>query len=252
MVLSVLARSSLFFSQSHSPDTWRGDDLRAAFHPATLLGGINRILTEYVATYVLSVGLFILGAWWLRFLTLARWPGRSYGSICSLEARVFGKFALRSPDRAGVWNSKSTPRRGRDFQDSTAWSVDGDHGRCRCGVSGERRDPSDLWRTRRGSSLDLIEAARVRHIQFVAAQSAGAAPSWRRQMATTGRPGVFVVSHGSSAAGAHRWPWSCLPRPTAAHRAFRVRSPEPVAVLDCVETSIINIYFKELQKIEQP
>jgi len=54
-----------------------------------------------------------------------------------------------------------------------------------------------------GSSLDLIEAARVRHIQFVAAQHAGAAAI----MAATdgdlsGRPGVLVTSPGSSAASA--------------------------------------------------
>ena len=54
-----------------------------------------------------------------------------------------------------------------------------------------------------GSSLDLIEAARVRRIQFVAAQSAGAAAI---MAATDGdlaaRPGVLVTSQGPSAASA--------------------------------------------------
>jgi len=54
-----------------------------------------------------------------------------------------------------------------------------------------------------GSSLDLIEAARARRIQFVAAQHAGAAAI----MAATdgdlaGRPGVCVTAVGSGAAGA--------------------------------------------------
>ncbi len=54
-----------------------------------------------------------------------------------------------------------------------------------------------------GSSLDLIEAARVRRIQFVAAQDAGAAAI---MAATDGdlaaRPGVLIASQGSSAARA--------------------------------------------------
>ena len=54
-----------------------------------------------------------------------------------------------------------------------------------------------------GSSLDLIEAARARRIQFVAAEHAGAAAV----MAATdgdlaGRPGVCVTAVGSGAAGA--------------------------------------------------
>ena len=59
MVLGVLAGVfSLFFLPIALAGYLARRRLEAAFHPATLLGGINRILTEYVATYVLSVGLF--------------------------------------------------------------------------------------------------------------------------------------------------------------------------------------------------
>jgi acetolactate synthase-1/2/3 large subunit len=54
-----------------------------------------------------------------------------------------------------------------------------------------------------GSSLDLIEAARARRIQFVAAQQAGAAAIMAATDGDlTGRPGVCVTSVGSGAAGA--------------------------------------------------
>lgn len=69
--------------------------LEGAFHPILLWGGINRILPEYVATYILSVGLFIVAGmiaalpyvgpllWpflWFYFLLILT---RMFGEICA-------------------------------------------------------------------------------------------------------------------------------------------------------------------------
>ncbi|MBP2670149.1 MAG: ilvB 2 [candidate division NC10 bacterium] len=54
-----------------------------------------------------------------------------------------------------------------------------------------------------GSSLDLIEAVRARHIQFVPAQQAGAAAIMAATDGDlTGKPGVCLTAAGSGAAGA--------------------------------------------------
>ena len=62
MVLGVLAGTfTLFFVPMALAGYLARRRLEAAFHPVTLWGGINAVLTEYVPTYVLSIGLFIAG-----------------------------------------------------------------------------------------------------------------------------------------------------------------------------------------------
>jgi small basic protein len=72
--------------------------LEAAFHPLSLWGGINEILPAYVATYVLSVGLFIVAgmAAALPYVGPLLWPflwfyfllvlTRLFGEICATVA----------------------------------------------------------------------------------------------------------------------------------------------------------------------
>lgn len=94
MVLGVLAGVfSLFFLPIALAGYLARQRLEAAFHPATLLGGINRILTEYVATYVLSVGLFILGGMVaaIPYVGPLAWPFLWF-YLLVVQARVFGEI----------------------------------------------------------------------------------------------------------------------------------------------------------------
>jgi small basic protein len=95
MVLGVLAGMfTLFFVPIGLAGYLARRRLEAAFHPATLWGGINAVLTEYVPTYVLSVGLFIAAGmlaavpylgpiiWPFLWFYLLLFQARLFGDIC--------------------------------------------------------------------------------------------------------------------------------------------------------------------------
>jgi len=95
MVLGVLAGMfTLFFVPIALAGYLARRRLEAAFHPAVLWGGINAVLTEYVPTYVLSVGLFIAGGmvaaipyagpiiWPFLWFYLLLVQARLFGDIC--------------------------------------------------------------------------------------------------------------------------------------------------------------------------
>jgi small basic protein len=70
--------------------------LEAAFHPISLWGGINEILPEYVATYVLSVGLFIVAgmAAALPYVGPLLWPFLWFYFLLVLT-RLFGEVCAK-------------------------------------------------------------------------------------------------------------------------------------------------------------
>jgi hypothetical protein len=95
MVLGVLAGMfTLFFVPMALAGYLARRRLEAAFHPVVLWGGINAVLTEYVPTYVLSVGLFIAGGmvaaipyagpiiWPFLWFYLLLVQARLFGDIC--------------------------------------------------------------------------------------------------------------------------------------------------------------------------
>jgi hypothetical protein len=95
MVLGVLAGMfTLFFVPIALAGYLARRRLEAAFHPVVLWGGINAVLTEYVPTYVLSVGLFIAGGmvaaipyagpiiWPFLWFYLLLVQARLFGDIC--------------------------------------------------------------------------------------------------------------------------------------------------------------------------
>ena len=95
MVLGVLAGMfMLFFVPIALAEYLARRRLEAAFHPVVLWGGINAVLTEYVPTYVLSVGLFIAGGmvaaipyagpiiWPFLWFYLLLVQARLFGDIC--------------------------------------------------------------------------------------------------------------------------------------------------------------------------
>jgi hypothetical protein len=95
MVLGVLAGMfTLFFVPMALAGYLARRRLEAAFHPMILWGGINAVLTEYVPTYVLSIGLFIAGgmlaaipyvgpiAWPFLWFYLLLVLARLFGDIC--------------------------------------------------------------------------------------------------------------------------------------------------------------------------
>lgn len=98
MVLGVLAGVfTLFFMPIALAAYLAQQRIEAAFHPATLLGGISKILTEYVATYVLSVGLFIV-AGMLAAIPYAGpliWPFLWF-YLLLVQARLFGEICAQA------------------------------------------------------------------------------------------------------------------------------------------------------------
>ncbi len=96
MVLGILAGVfTLFFLPMALAGYLGRRRLEAAFHPATVWGGINEILPEYVAAYLLSVGLFIVAGmvaaipyfgpiiWPLVLFYLLLVQARLFGEICT-------------------------------------------------------------------------------------------------------------------------------------------------------------------------
>jgi hypothetical protein len=94
MVLGVLAGMfMLFFVPIGLAGYLAQRRLEAAFHPVMLWGGINEILTEYVPTYVLSVGLFIAGGMLaaIPYLGPIIWPFLWF-YLLLVQARLFGEI----------------------------------------------------------------------------------------------------------------------------------------------------------------
>ena len=92
MVLGVLAGMfTLFFVPIALAGYLARRRLEAAFHPAVLWGGINAVLTEYVPTYVLSVGLFIAGGMVaaIPYVGPIIWPFLWF-YLLLVQARLFG------------------------------------------------------------------------------------------------------------------------------------------------------------------
>jgi hypothetical protein len=96
MVLGVLAGVFTLFFFPMAMARYIGQRrLEAAFHPILLWEGINGVLPEYVATYLLSVGLYILGgliaaipyagplSWPFVWFYLLLVQARLFGEICS-------------------------------------------------------------------------------------------------------------------------------------------------------------------------
>ena len=98
MVLGVLAGMfTLFFVPIGLAGYLARRRLEAAFHPVMLWGGINEILTEYVPTYVLSVGLFIAGGMLaaIPYLGPLIWPFLWF-YLLLVQARLFGEICGRA------------------------------------------------------------------------------------------------------------------------------------------------------------
>lgn len=98
MVLGVLAGVfSLFFLPMALARYLGQRRLEAAFHPGMLWEGINTILPEYVATYLLSVGLTILlglvAA--VPYLGGLAWPFLWF-YLLLVEARLFGEICAKT------------------------------------------------------------------------------------------------------------------------------------------------------------
>jgi Protein of unknown function (DUF4013) len=94
MVLGVLAGMfMLFFVPIALAGYLARRRLEAAFHPVMLWGGINEILTEYVPTYVVSVGLFIAGGMLaaIPYLGPIIWPFLWF-YLLLVQARLFGEI----------------------------------------------------------------------------------------------------------------------------------------------------------------
>ena len=94
MVLGVLAGMfTLFFVPIGLAGYLARRRLEAAFHPVMLWNGINEILTEYVPTYVLSVGLFIAGGMLaaIPYLGPLIWPFLWF-YLLLVQARLFGEI----------------------------------------------------------------------------------------------------------------------------------------------------------------
>jgi len=98
MVLGVLAGMfTLFFVPIGLAGYLARRRLEAAFHPVMLWGGINQVLTEYVPTYVLSVGLFIAGGMLaaIPYLGPIIWPFLWF-YLLLVQARLFGEICSKA------------------------------------------------------------------------------------------------------------------------------------------------------------
>ncbi len=98
MVLGVLAGVFLLFFLPMAMAHFLGRQrIEAAFHPGILWEGINTILAEYVATYLLSVGLFILGGLVaaIPYLGGLLWPFLCF-YLTLVQARLFGEICAKA------------------------------------------------------------------------------------------------------------------------------------------------------------
>jgi hypothetical protein len=97
MVLGVLAGVfTLFFLPIALAGYLATSRLEAAFHPATLWGGINEILAEYVATYMLCLGLFIVSGVLaaVPYLGPIVWPFLWF-YLLLVQVRLFGEICAK-------------------------------------------------------------------------------------------------------------------------------------------------------------
>ncbi len=94
MVLGVLAGMfTLFFVPMALAGYLARRRLEAAFHPVILWAGINAVLTQYVPTYVLSVGLFIVAGMVaaIPYFGPIIWPFLWF-YLLLVQARLFGEI----------------------------------------------------------------------------------------------------------------------------------------------------------------
>lgn len=98
MVLGVLAGMfTLFFVPMALAGYLTRRRLEAAFHPVILWAGINAVLTDYVPTYVLSIGLFIAGGMLaaIPYVGPIIWPFLWF-YLLLVQARLFGDICGRA------------------------------------------------------------------------------------------------------------------------------------------------------------
>lgn len=98
MVLGVLAGVfMLFFLPMALARYLVQGRIEAAFHPGTLWEGINAVLAEYVATYLLSIGSFILAALVaaVPYLGPLVWPFLWF-YLMLVQARLFGEICAKA------------------------------------------------------------------------------------------------------------------------------------------------------------
>jgi hypothetical protein len=98
MVLGVLAGVfTLFFFPMALAHYIGQRRLEAAFHPGMLWEGINGVLGEYVATYLLSVGLYILAGLVavIPYVGALSWPFVWF-YLLLVQARLFGEICAKA------------------------------------------------------------------------------------------------------------------------------------------------------------
>jgi len=98
MVLGVLAGLFTLFFFPMAMARYIGQRrLEAAFHPAMLWEGINGVLAEYVATYLLCVGLYILGGLVaaIPYVGALSWPFLWF-YLLLVQARLFGEVCAKT------------------------------------------------------------------------------------------------------------------------------------------------------------
>jgi uncharacterized protein DUF4013 len=98
MVLGVLTGVfTLFFLPMALAHYLEQRRIEAAFHPGILWDGINAVLAEYVATYLLSVGSYILGA---LLAAIPYFGGLAWPFLCFylalVHARLFGEVCAKA------------------------------------------------------------------------------------------------------------------------------------------------------------
>jgi hypothetical protein len=97
MVIGVLAGVfSLFFLPIALARYLAHRRLEAAFHPGLLWEGINGVLGEYVATYILCVGLYIAAGMCaaIPYFGALAWPFLFF-YLLLVQARLFGEICAR-------------------------------------------------------------------------------------------------------------------------------------------------------------
>lgn len=98
MVLGILAGVfTLFFFPMAMAHYIAHRRLEAAFQPALLWEGINRVLAEYVATYLFCIGLFILGGLTaaIPYVGALSWPFLWF-YLLLVQARLFGDVCVKA------------------------------------------------------------------------------------------------------------------------------------------------------------
>jgi hypothetical protein len=98
MVLGVLAGVFTLFFFPMALARYIGQRrLEAAFHPGLLWDGISEVLAEYVATYLVSVGLYILAGLVaaIPYVGALSWPFVWF-YLLLVQARLFGEICAKA------------------------------------------------------------------------------------------------------------------------------------------------------------